>query len=74
MLTFPPGSSNEDMECLNIMIIDDNTLENTESLLVELTTTVIYVIVNADARETTIIIRDNDGEKIMMNSQCLVTC
>ena len=61
MLMFPPGSSNGDMECLNIIINDDNVPEDTELFIVELTTTETYVTVNSNPGE--IIIRDNDGEK-----------
>ncbi len=37
-LTFPAGSTNGDMQCLNISIIDDSVLEDNETFTVTLTT------------------------------------
>ena len=63
MLTFPPGSSNGDMECLEISINDDDILENSELFEVELTTTETYVTVNSEFDEILVTIRDNDGKQ-----------
>ena len=62
MLTFPPGSSNGAMECLDIVINDDNILENFESFIVNLTTSETYVTLKSNANEILATIRDNDGE------------
>ena len=68
VLTFPPGSSNGAMECLNIDINDDNILEHFEAFTVHLTTSETHVTVNSNANELLANIRDNDGEKCLQFS------
>ncbi len=58
-LTFVTGSTNNDVRCLNITIVDDSALEGNQTFTVKLTTSDPDVIPGINI--TTINIADDDG-------------
>ncbi len=62
MLTFTPSTASYD-QCVNISIVDDHNLENTESFSVFLNTTDDYV--KLDYADLTLYIEDNDCKSLM---------
>ena len=50
--------TNEDKQCVNLTILSDNVVENTEVFLAQLSTDDLSVILNPDEAE--IFINDND--------------
>ena len=59
-LTFSAGSNDMSMMCVNVSILDDDLLENTESFDVRLSAGGLSDTVGRDVNEYTI--EDNDGE------------
>ena len=60
-VVFPAGTSNGDMQCIDVTIIDDSEMEGDETFTVALTTSSPVVMTLGNA-VTTITITDNDGE------------
>ena len=58
-LTFPSGSTDDTMRCLDVTIEDDTALEEEETFTVTLTTENTAVTLDNDETEVTIL--DNDG-------------
>lgn len=57
-MEFPVGSATGEMKCLNVSIIDDDVLEDTEAFLVVMNTSDPNVMI---ATNITVLISDNDG-------------
>ena len=61
-VVFPAGTSNGDMQCIAVTIIDDREMEGDETFTVTLATSSSAVTLGNAV--TTITITDNDGECI----------
>lgn len=65
-LTFPSGSQQGTRVCTNVDIIDDEFVEYTETVYVNLTTNDVKVRILSAVQQKRIFIHDNDGETIKL--------
>lgn len=64
-LTFPAGSQQGDLECIEIDIVDDTAVENYETFYVELSTSDMNVQLLSYCHRTSVSIYDTDGESMV---------
>lgn len=62
-LTFPTGSERGARQCVDVSIVDDIAVENTESFVVQLTTNNPNIELSSICNRASFTIYDSDGEK-----------
>ena len=64
-LTFPDGSQEGVRQCVEVVIIDDEAVEGTESFYVDLTTSDARIELSRICRRAQITIFDNDSKTVL---------